>query len=122
MYILRGLDLRMVWWPPRQVGEVAIPIHPFVLESRGWSVSRRSVPEGGGPQQVGGMAVVLNIVGGHGWVGDPVVDNCVHRHRYGVPGQDLRETQSAVSGSYTVQNFSNVMKYRIVVLYCSTEL
>ena len=47
------------------------------------------LPEGGGPQEVGGVAIVLHIVGGHGGVRDPVVDHRVHRHRYRVPGEHL---------------------------------
>ena len=35
------------------------------------------------------MAVVLDVVGGHGGVGDPVVDDGVHADRHGVPGKHL---------------------------------
>jgi hypothetical protein len=48
-------------------------------------------PEGSGPQQMGRVAVVLHIVGGHGGVRDPVVDHGIHSHRYRIPGQDLEQ-------------------------------
>ena len=37
------------------------------------------------------IPVVLDVVGGHRGIGDPVVDDRVHAHRHRVPRQDLEK-------------------------------
>ena len=48
------------------------------------------LPERGGGQQPGAVTEVLHVGDGDGGVVHHVVHHRVHRHRYGVPGQDLR--------------------------------
>ncbi len=43
------------------------------------------------------LPVVLNVIGGHGGVGDSIVHDSVHRHRDWVTGEDLQGRPGLIS-------------------------
>ncbi len=51
------------------------------------------------------LPVVLNVIGGHGGVGDSIVHDSVHRHRDWVTGEDLHGRPGLISAKYSLQEW-----------------